>query len=63
MPITIGSLLIELRANTAQFLDGMTKASTNARALGRDLQKTSNEIGELFAPLGEMGQNLQRPSI
>lgn len=58
MAITLGTLLIELKANTAQFLDGMTKAATNARATGRDIQTGLSKAGELFAPLGEMGEKL-----
>lgn len=58
MAISLGSLYVELTVNTGQFLDGMTKAATNARAFGRDIETGFNKMGKLFAPLGEMGERL-----
>jgi hypothetical protein len=58
MAISLGSLYIELKANTAQFLDGMTKAATNAKVFGRDIETGFSKMGALFAPLGEVGQKL-----
>jgi hypothetical protein len=58
MAISLGSLFIELKANTGQFLQGMTKAATNSKAFGRDLQSSLSKVGSLFAPLGDMGSKL-----
>ena len=58
MAITLGSLFVELRANTGQFLGSMTKAQVSAKNFGREMQGSLGRIGELFAPLGEAGQKL-----
>ena len=58
MAISLGSLYVELKANTAQFLDGMSKASVNAKAFGRDLESSFSKVGALLAPLGDVGQKL-----
>ncbi len=56
--ITVGQIAVELTAGTGQFLKGMTKAATNARAFGRDLQSSFAKMGELLAPLGAVGEKL-----
>ncbi len=58
MAISLGSLYIELKANTAQFLDGMTKAATNSKAFARDVQGGLEKVGELVSGLGPIGERL-----
>ncbi len=58
MPISLGTLFIELKANTAQYLDALDKAATKQKAFGKDLQAGFSKLGELFAPLGAAGEKL-----
>jgi hypothetical protein len=58
MAISLGSLYVELKANTAQFLTGMTKAAAHTKAFTRDLQGGLARVGDLFANLGPAGQRL-----
>ena len=58
MAFSLGSLYIELKANTAQFLDGMSKASAYAGKTGREIQIGFGKVGQILAPLGEMGEKV-----
>src|SRR5436309_8173606 len=58
----LGSLFVELRANTANFAEGMTKASVHARRTGKEIEDVFGRLGSIasraFAPLGEAGEKL-----
>jgi hypothetical protein len=56
MAISLGSLYVELKANTAQFIDAMTKAAVNTKAFSRDIAGALGKVGEMFAALGPAGQ-------
>jgi hypothetical protein len=58
MALSLGSLYVELKANTAQFLDGMSKAGVMAGKTGRDIQKGLGQVGQLLAPLGAIGTQI-----
>ena len=58
MAISLGSLYVELKANTAQFLDAMTKASVNTKAFAKDMQGALGKFGDLISNLGPMGERL-----
>jgi len=53
---SLGSLYVELSANTAAFVDGMTKASYTAKTAGKDIESAFSNLGDLvervLAPLG-----------
>jgi len=58
MAFSLGSLFVELKANTAQFLDGMSKAGAAAGKTGKDIQKGLGQVGALLAPMGELGNQI-----
>ena len=55
----LGSLVVQLTANTAGFVEGMTKASVEARRVSRDIEDSFSRLGGLassaLAPFGELG--------
>ncbi|HEX4381231.1 MAG TPA: phage tail tape measure C-terminal domain-containing protein [Candidatus Acidoferrum sp.] len=55
----LGSLLVELKAETASFVSGMTKASYTAKQTSREISESFSSIGELaekaLSPFGELG--------
>jgi Lambda phage tail tape-measure protein (Tape_meas_lam_C) len=56
----LGSLFVELKANTGAFVDGMTKASYSAKAAGREIEESLSHLGgiagSLLSPFGEFGR-------
>lgn len=62
MSQSLGSLFVELKANTAAFVDGMSKASYQSKQLGRDIESSFSRLGGVLetalAPMGEIGQVL-----
>lgn len=58
----LGSIFVELKAETQAFVDGMSKASYAARQLGKDVEKTFSGLGDTLAaglaPFGELGSIL-----
>jgi hypothetical protein len=59
MPNVLGSLFVELRADTAAFVDGMSKASYAAKRAGQDVERAFSRLGGVagnafgaFGPLG-----------
>jgi len=59
MAFSLGSLFVDLRANTADFVEGMGKAAYVAKKLGSDvsesLESIGGVVGRLLEPLGEFG--------
>jgi tail tape-measure protein len=55
----LGSLIVELKASTASFIDGMGGAAKTAKTAGREIEDSFSSlggfIGKALAPLGEMG--------
>jgi hypothetical protein len=55
----LGSLFVELKANTSAFVEGMSAASYAAKRAGRDIQDSFEQLGgvasSLLAPFGEIG--------
>ena len=58
----LGSLIVELRANVADFVSGMSGASYAAKKAGSDIEGAFSGVGEvagaLLAPLGELGEQI-----
>jgi len=58
----LGSLFVQLKANTADFVDGMSRASYSAKRTSRDIEDSFSRLGSLagslLAPFGETGQLL-----
>ncbi|HEV2418654.1 MAG TPA: hypothetical protein VGX94_12685 [Terriglobia bacterium] len=56
----LGSLFVDLRANTAEFVQGMSKATAHAEKTGKSIQKSfaglSNVLSQMLGPLGSLGQ-------
>jgi hypothetical protein len=55
----LGTLLVQLKAETASFIEGMTGASKTARTVGNEIQESFSRMGEFaeraLAPLGAFG--------
>jgi hypothetical protein len=55
----LGSLIVELQANTASFIAGMTGASKTARTVGREIEGAFSSLGNVaataLAPFGQVG--------
>ena len=55
----LGQLLVELKANTASFIEGMTGAGKTARTVGREIEGSLSGLGSAvtsaLGPLGEIG--------
>lgn len=55
----LGSLIVELKASTASFIEGMGGAAKTARAVGREIESSFSELGSFagkaLAPFGVMG--------
>jgi len=55
----LGSLIVELQANTASFIAGMTGASKTARTVGREIESSFSSLGNVaataLAPFGQVG--------
>ena len=53
------SLFVDLKANTADFVSGMSTASYAAKKAGRDIQESFSSLGSIasvaLAPFGELG--------
>lgn len=62
MAIKLGQIIVELIADTAKFIDGMTKSSAEARKTSKEIQESFEKMGSaaqgLLAPLGEVGAKL-----
>ncbi len=58
----LGSLIVELRAETASFIAGMTGASKTARTVGREIESSFSQLGNVaataLAPLGALGSTI-----
>lgn len=63
MPINLGSIVVELLANTAAFQSGMSKASYEGKKAAKELSQAFNEMGSkiggassaALSSLGELG--------
>lgn len=58
MANVLGSLVVDVLANTGTFVSGMEKASVAARRSGRDIQESFSKVGDFLAPLGEIGERI-----
>jgi hypothetical protein len=62
MAITLGTLLVELQANTASFIAGMTKAGQKAQGTAKEIEGAFAGLGgtleQLLGPFGEMGSRI-----
>src|SRR3981081_1503095 len=62
MGITLGTLLVELQANTASFIAGMTKAGQKAQGTAKEIEGAFAGLGgtleQLLGPFGEMGSRI-----
>lgn len=60
MANVLGSLFVDLRANTAEFVQGMSKAGAHAEKTGKSIQHSfaglSNVLSQVLGPLGGIGQ-------
>lgn len=60
MANVLGSLYVELKANTASFVDGMSKSAYVAKQAGRDIERSFSSLGQIAAaalePLGPIAQ-------
>lgn len=60
MANTLGTIAVDLQANTVAFVEGMTRASSAAKKAGRDITESFSRLGELagsaLAPFGEVGR-------
>jgi Lambda phage tail tape-measure protein (Tape_meas_lam_C) len=58
----LGSLFVELKANTANFVEGMSKASASAKSTGKDIEGSFRGLGgalsSALAPFGALGQQV-----
>jgi hypothetical protein len=56
----LGSIQVELKAKTAQFVSDLTKASNTARRTGKEIEGAFSKLGSVagtaLAPFGAMGQ-------
>src|SRR6516225_7823108 len=62
MPNVLGSLFIDLKANTADFVSGMSAAAYAAKKAGRDIETSLGRLGSAasaaLAPFGEFGREI-----
>jgi hypothetical protein len=62
MAISLGSIVVELLANTGSFISGMNKASYEAKKSAKDIKDSLESMGsaaeKLLAPFGEIGASL-----
>jgi hypothetical protein len=62
MANVLGSLFVELRAETGAFIDGMSKASFEARRASREISESFSKIGEIaeraLEPFGAIGAQI-----
>jgi lambda family phage tail tape measure protein len=62
LAITLGSIVVELLANTGGFITGMNKASYEAKKSAKDIKESLSGMGDaaesLLAPFGEIGAKL-----
>src|SRR6266403_124412 len=62
MAISLGSIVVELLANTGNFITGMNKASYEAKKSAKDIKESFANMGDaaerLLAPFGEIGEKL-----
>ena len=60
MANTLGTIVVDLQANTAAFIEGMTRASSSAKKAGGEISESFSRLGEFagsaLAPFGEMGR-------
>jgi hypothetical protein len=58
----LGQLFVELKANTAEFISGMSKASASAKSAGKDIESSFSRLGSVastaLAPFGAVGQEV-----
>ncbi len=58
----LGSLIVDLKANVAEFLSGMSEAGRHAARTGREIEETFSRMGSvassLLAPFGELGKQI-----
>jgi hypothetical protein len=62
MAISLGSIVVDLIANTGGFVSGMTKASAEAKKSAKEIQDSFSGMGEaaekLLSPFGEIGEKI-----
>src|SRR5215831_12212539 len=62
MANVLASLLVLLRADTAEFVSGMTAAGREARRAGHEIEESFSRLGSMvssaLAPFGELGNKL-----
>jgi lambda family phage tail tape measure protein len=60
--ISLGSIIVELIADTGKFIDGMSKASFSAKKASKEITENFSKMGDaaegLLAPFGEIGARL-----
>jgi lambda family phage tail tape measure protein len=60
--IKLGSIIVELLADTGKFVEGMTKASAEGRKTSKEIQESFEKMGSaaegLLAPFGEIGAKI-----
>src|SRR5579863_2329602 len=58
----LGSLVVTLGANTAEFMTGLSNAGKAAKAAGRDIESSFSRLGGIarsaLAPFGEVGERI-----
>lgn len=58
----LGSLIVELRANTAAFIEGLSGAAKTARSTGREIESSFSSLGNIaataLAPFGMLGSTV-----
>lgn len=52
MGSSLGSVFVDLKINTAAYIDGLSKAGITTGKTGRDMKTAFGKIGEALAPLG-----------
>jgi hypothetical protein len=62
MAITLGAISVDLLANTGGFIEGMTKASQQAKKASKEITDSFSKMGDaaegLLAPFGEIGAKI-----
>lgn len=62
MANVLGSLFVELKANTASFVEGMSRAAYVGKQAGKDIEKSFGSLGEVartaLEPLGPIAQEI-----
>src|SRR5579863_6092490 len=59
----LGSLIVNVEANTGKFMSGMSAAGKAAKTAGKDIESSFSRLGSIaasaLAPFGDFGNRLQ----